>query len=270
MIPDYCEPLIGYRVWNVFPNGLMCGQSYAEPWPPYQAMAARCGFTKSAEHVHDGCWAAPPVYRCGCGIHALKRIDTAELRVIEESLASRSGYGMTVYTSVYDDYAPPMGRVWGSIKFWGRVIEHEIGYRAEFAYPSQLYCQDPKLAAIVATLYGVPCDVKTLDIPQPQPMPATTMSPALQWYPATPAITWGGNSFATTTNTYWINTTTAPKPAPVQQPGLIQSPSLLAIKALGATDWQKQQATPAPVPDWKAVMAKAFHVKKADPVNVDG
>lgn len=260
MIPDYCEALIGYRVWNVFPNGLMCGQSYAEPWPPYLAMAARCGFTKNAAHVQEGCWVAPPVYRCGCGIHALKLIDAAELRIIEEAHSSARGW----YT-YYDDYTPPLGRVWGSIKLWGRVVEHEIGYRAEFAYPSQLYCQDKALAAVVATLYGVPCDVKTLDIPQPQPMPA--QSPYTWATTTTPSITWGGSSVASTINgtyTYWINTsTTALKPAPVQQPGLIQSPSLLALKALGATDWQKQQATPPPVPDWKAVMAKAFHVKKA-------
>lgn len=238
MIPDYCDALVGYRCWNVFPNGLMCGQSYNEPWPPYQAMAARCGFAKSPGHVHDGAWVAPPVYGCGCGIHALKQIDAAERRIIEEAQAAVPGWYY-----VYENYMPPAGRVWGSIKLWGRVVEHDIGYRAEFAYPSQLYCQDKALAATVAALYGVPCDVKVLDIPTPQPLPA------MQWI-TSPAMTYAGTS---TTVSYPVNSSTiAPKPL---------SP-LLALKALGATDWQKQQATPAPVPDWKAVMAKAFHVKK--------
>lgn len=232
MIPDYCEPLIGYRVWNVFPNGLMAGQSYAEPWPPYQAMAARCGFTKSAEHVHDGCWVAPPVYRCGCGIHALKRIDAAELRLIEESLSSHGRFS-AAYIAYYDEYTPPMGRVWGSVKFWGRVVEHEIGYRAEYAYPSQLYCQDPKLAATVAELYGVPCDVKVLDIPTPQPTPQ-------QWYTvsastiAAPAMTWGGTTITTTTGGYnYICPTTSP--LSTMGPASLNKSQVAALIAAGAS-----------------------------------
>lgn len=252
MIPDYAEALTGYRCWNVFTNGLMVGQSYAEPWPMYQPFVGRCGFTKSQHHVVNGHWVPAPVWHCGCGVHALKDLAVAEQRLIEEMAAMSGGW----YSQYVYDYHPPIGRVWGSVKLWGRIIEHDIGYRAEYAYPGELHCQDAALAAVVGHLYGVPCTVKTLDIPafvRPQPLPSMS-----QWYTTTAASNANG--------LYWGSavTLTTTAPPPVKQPGLIQSPSLLAIKTLGATDWQKQQATPPPAPDWQAVMKKAFHVKKKD------
>jgi hypothetical protein len=63
----------------------------------------------------------------------------------------------------------PVGCAWGAVKIWGRVIEHEDGYRAEFAYPSHLYCNDPKLASRVAALYGVPCEYKPVKLREPVP-----------------------------------------------------------------------------------------------------
>lgn len=241
MIPDYCEAITGYRCWNVFPNGLMVGQAHAEPWPPFEPFVGRCGFAASPDHIRDGRFMPAPVRACDCGVHALKDAKGAAQRLIDEVLTARNAFGF--YLSYYN-YTPPKGRVWGAVKLWGRVVEHEIGYRAEFAYPSALYCQDPALAPIVSALYGVSCEVQTLDIPAAE---KRDEDDATSWYLKS-----------------WYSGITSTPPARVQQPGLIQSASLAQIASVGASSWQKRQATAPPQKDWRAIMSKAFHVKKND------
>lgn len=225
MIPDYADALTGYRCWNVFANGLMVGQSYAEPWPMYQPFVGRCGFTKSQAHVVNGHWVPAPVWHCGCGVHALKELAVAEQRLIEEMAILHGGWNAAAFA----DYQPPTGRVWGSVKIWGRIVEHDIGYRAEYAYPGDLYCQDAALATVVGALYGVPCTVKTLDTPRPQPQ----SSLAGQWYYTVPRVT---SYLAPTPIATWATTTA----------GFVVTPA------------------PAPASDWQTMMKNAFHVKKKD------
>ncbi len=50
--------------------------------------------------------------------------------------------------------------VWGEVSLWGRVIEHDLGYRAEFAYPRTIVVPAtmPNAAAIakkLARAYGI-------------------------------------------------------------------------------------------------------------------
>ena len=161
MIPDYLEAITAYRVFNVFENGLLAGSAFVEPWPPYQPFVARCG-TVSCEgagaHVRDGQFVSAPVYACECGIYAIKTSRAALQRIRME----RQAHALRLQL-----FGGPVGRAWGAVKIWGRVIEHESGYRAEFAYPSQLYCDDAKLASRVAALYGVPCDYRPLEHREP-------------------------------------------------------------------------------------------------------
>lgn len=56
-----------------------------------------------------------------------------------------------------DDYAGLP--VWGTVRLWGRIIEHGEGYRAEFAYPHELHAEDVRVAARIRFLYGVACEV---------------------------------------------------------------------------------------------------------------
>lgn len=245
MIPDYCEALTGYRCWNVFPNGLMVGQAYAEPWPPFEAFVGRCGFASSTEHIREGRFVPAPVMGCDCGVHALKHAQAAEQRLIDEIITERDSFTVSYF---WNGHRPPKSRVWGAVKLWGRVIEHKIGYRAEFAYPSALFCQDENLAAIVSALYGVPCEVKTLKIPEPKQAERDDS----HWY-------------LPQTYQFVSNWTAAPSAPKVQQPGLIQSPSLAQIASLGASSWQKRQTALPPQKDWRAVMHRAFHVKKDEP-----
>ncbi len=57
--------------------------------------------------------------------------------------------------------------VWGEVSLWGRVIEHDLGYRAEFAYPRTLIVpatipDAAGLARKLAASYGIEARVETL------------------------------------------------------------------------------------------------------------
>ena len=239
----------GVRCSNVFPNGLMVGQAHAEV-AAVSALRGRCGQALSESHIKDGQFVAAPVKDCNCGVHALKSAAVAEHRLIDE-LDSQMGFGFGIRFS-FGGYEPPAGRVWGAVKLWGRLIEHSHGYRAEFAYPAALYCQDEKLAAVVAALYGVPCEIKTLA------MPASQNVTTCRWYQNFQPLTY--QPFG---RVYSYATYTVPASPSVQQPGLIQSPRLAGITSLGASAWQKEQSAKPSVKasNRREVMKKAFGVK---------
>lgn len=230
MIPDYCEAITAYRCWDVFPNGVLCGQAVQEPWPMYQSMVARCATMlvyghdgKSAydAHIKDGQWLDAPVFRCDCGIHAYLTFTEAEQRITNDPNA---GY----YTS-----NRPNGRAWGALKLWGKLVEHESGYRAQFAYPSALWCEDAGLAAKIAALYGVPCEVKAL----PRPKPKDCEDSLSYWYTSA----FKPLKAHTQLSSYWISSWTPPSPSPIV-PSVIQPATLAQVKALGSSRHQKKSA----------------------------
>jgi len=116
-IPDYTSPIVGYRVWTWGNTGLksLCGKQ----WHPGQALEARCkasavigtiaGRTETANDTHDA-----PEANCTCGIYAAKTFDHF----------SSSGY---------ERYG-----IHGEVYLWRKVVEHQLGYRAQFAYPKSL------------------------------------------------------------------------------------------------------------------------------------
>jgi hypothetical protein len=61
-----------------------------------------------------------PHLTCMCGIYAYKE----KPRLLREIRKSNSGLRL----------------VYGEINLWGKVIEHEDGYRAQFGYPKRLWC----------------------------------------------------------------------------------------------------------------------------------
>jgi hypothetical protein len=106
--PDlYAEPLIAWRTWNMTwqrrrlrlaPVG-----DYRKPWRPRDPVRAVCARRRS--HV-------APDPTCTCGVHASKSV-----------AGLRRAHGPVVL---------------GTVALWGRVIEHELGYRASFGYPQRL------------------------------------------------------------------------------------------------------------------------------------
>jgi len=116
-VPDYISPLVAYRVWQWDNTGLksLCG----EPWHPAQPLAARCrvysagtvvGRAEAAHDAHDA-----PQANCTCGVYASKSLE--HLR-----------------TTGYARYG-----IHGEVNLWGTVVEHEQGWRAQLAYPRNLF-----------------------------------------------------------------------------------------------------------------------------------
>ena len=130
-IPDYISPIIGYRVWRWDAAGLK--SLNGKLWSPGQPLAAVCRvagretFDGRAENAKN----APelPQTNCTCGIYAAKTF---------HHLCS-VGYAKC--------------GIHGEVYLWGTVVEHEQGFRAQFAYPKSL--------ALPADL--IPSDTKEME-----------------------------------------------------------------------------------------------------------
>jgi hypothetical protein len=130
-IPDYISPIIGYRVWTWGTTGLksLCG----ERWHPNQSLAARCrasavvGTIASRVEGHDSHDA--PQVNCTCGIYAVKTLDHFR-------------------SAGYERFG-----ICGEVFLWGKVVEHELGYRAQLAYPKNLFLSLDALPFTLAEIW---------------------------------------------------------------------------------------------------------------------
>jgi hypothetical protein len=115
-------PILGWRAWAVAETDEgpeLTSLVYAHPWPAGEPLQRTC--------EPGGCLAARwPTQPHACGIHAFKdRADAARFPSMWEARRF-SGAG------------PPGESIVGQVSLWGHVIEHERGYRAEYAYPYSL------------------------------------------------------------------------------------------------------------------------------------
>lgn len=133
--PDSTEPIVGWRRWHVRQEGT---QAWLAPmfqgesvWPVRHPMRAVCG---KPQRFHESARPVGIAPHCDCGIHAYHH-----------------PWQMSV--------AAPF--VMGSVFLWGRVFCHQHGYRAEYAYPKELWVHESLDAEIVRSLgeYGVPVHV---------------------------------------------------------------------------------------------------------------
>jgi hypothetical protein len=129
--PDFISPVVGYRVWQWDAAGLKSLNGIV--WCPGEAFTAQC--------KTQGCYEAPKS-DCTCGVYAAKTLD--HLR--------RIGYTQDRF----------QGEVW----LWGTVVEHEDGWRAQFAYPknfvvplSTVPLGMSRVESWLATLAAYRCDI---------------------------------------------------------------------------------------------------------------
>jgi hypothetical protein len=133
-IPDYISPIVGYRVWQWNATGLR--SLNGESWLPGRPLAAGCqavarGTRVKAVHgAHE-----LPHPNCTCGVYAAKNI--GHLR--------QFGYENR--------------GIHGEVYLWGTVVEHRLGWRAQFAYPKSLFLPSD---AIPFTLSEIDARLKTL------------------------------------------------------------------------------------------------------------
>lgn len=122
------EPILAYRAWRIAENLLhSCTSDCA--WQPRERMDARCSY--GIEH------ARVPAWDCQCGFYAYKT----------DAALTRSRYAR--------------GRiVIGRVALWGRVVDHDHGYRAEHAYPQVLYLRGNELDDVIRSVgerYAIEC-----------------------------------------------------------------------------------------------------------------
>ena len=134
-----------FRCWRVLPFHRLDGTltyrlcavgTFGVPklWEPRRATAAVCS---DFETHHEAPW---PDHECG--VWALKRPESARRRMV--------AYMQTQGGS-------PVGWAIGPVSLWGRLIEHEKGYRAQYAYPYALTLETPdeNVARIIRGEYAV-------------------------------------------------------------------------------------------------------------------
>lgn len=110
--PDYISPIIGCRLWHWDGAGLR--SLNGEPWRPGEPLEASCRlseFTHWRRHRVDLRPHDAPHLKCTCGIYASKNLE--HLR--------RPGYQRSL--------------IYGQVLLWGTLVEHQRGWRSQYAYP---------------------------------------------------------------------------------------------------------------------------------------
>ena len=137
--PDYADALIGWRVWCVVRRGKELWLSSViadELWPLEGELVARCRAHElpGSDVLLEREQHAAPTRDCTCGIYAAR-----EPAAVWTYLRGR-------------DEPDAIARVLGRVLLWGRVVEHQDGWRAERAYPLDVYTGDPELGRRLGSL----------------------------------------------------------------------------------------------------------------------
>lgn len=143
--PDYVQVITAWRAWAVvYANDgwRLKALGVDHVWEPKKQLDARCtknsggltfrlGSFGQAEKVEQH---PAPQMDCTCGVWAFKELDSLVAAI-------GSSYGQI--------------RVLGQVSLWGRVVETVNGYRAQHAYPSELWLLDNSLEEL-GLIYDVP------------------------------------------------------------------------------------------------------------------
>ena len=138
-VPDGVYPIIAWRAWGLTTNAngwLLSGLGVSEAWTPRKAMAAKCIQDTLAISLWLGVHKTKhlaPHRDCSCGVWAF--------RSSEELLSALKDYRDV--------------KVIGQVYLWGRILECENGFRAQYAYPCELWLLDESLEEL-GWVYGVP------------------------------------------------------------------------------------------------------------------
>ena len=146
------EPIVGWRQWNFMYPHFLANLGNDTIYVPREKIEARCEEYSTIGTLvlgKDPSEQQAPHLTCTCGIYAYKE----KPRLLREIRNIYSG----LWLVANNRYVP----IYGEINLWGKVIEHEDGYRAQFGYPKRLWCTPAiePLAGWIGYVYGVPCEV---------------------------------------------------------------------------------------------------------------
>jgi hypothetical protein len=158
MAPDLAAPIIGWRVWVVLEEDerhRLASVFQPTLWAPRRELTGEClvghrrlwPFWRRRAARHEA-----PDSSCSCGVYALKDTKQAIQYAFNAEVKGRAA----------------IARVLGPVSLWGRVLECQRGWRAEYAYPLRIYVAAGKGAgaasgaeelAFSLTDYGVPVEI---------------------------------------------------------------------------------------------------------------
>jgi hypothetical protein len=144
----YTEPIVAWRLWRVRRLDTLAGER-----PPRLAAAGRLGIPKfwepraattavcsSYRTSHEAPWPS-----CRCGIYGLRTRELAEQALGKYARGGAPNWAL------------------GRVSLWGRIVECEQGWRAEYAYPYDLvlFTNDAALGDELRKLYAVDVTVRS-------------------------------------------------------------------------------------------------------------
>ena len=142
------DPILGWRLWHVRPHGdghrLESFTWHHVSWPARRRFTAECP-------THG---ASAPAENHECGIYAFRTRELAE-DLLRRYTGVRQHYGRP-----YQEL-PPLRKgcplAIGRVSLWGRILARENGFRAQHAYPYDLFLigGDDELARQLRRLYAI-------------------------------------------------------------------------------------------------------------------
>jgi hypothetical protein len=157
--PESDQVLYGWRDFH-YEGGVLFSRNMT-PWPMRKPLLAHCLKGYGGQLDIDS--HQPPHWNCTCGIYAFRKgwSDLDKLRSslntpnqVARLLRSQAGWTVTPID------AEASQRVIGRVSLWGKYIEHEDGYRAQWGYPYELFVSNEAAAERLRADYG--CDVTVL------------------------------------------------------------------------------------------------------------
>ena len=125
-VPDAIEPVVGWRTWRVRDAGsafILTSASKSTHWPGGRALEARCERGRSHR---------PPERECTCGIYASFHPGPA-LELLPPYVRAVS----SIIAPAILGYDTVMAV--GLASLWGELVVCDRGWRAEYAYPRELF-----------------------------------------------------------------------------------------------------------------------------------
>ena len=125
-IPDKFGTEVGWRGWRVevrHDQPLLYSVIHKIAWPPNTPMEAYCGKSHT-----------PPAPRCMCGLYAARSLE----HLCEIAYHTHGALG--------------------EVHLWGTVVPGQLGWRAQYGYPSRLFVPHTawRLVEPLQKTYGVP------------------------------------------------------------------------------------------------------------------
>jgi len=114
----YSNYITGYRIWRISPDAELVSYSQSTVWEPGIPVKAFCRLELTLLLLYGGGYYLDHSTH-KCGIYAYNNFDILCQYLYFEK-------PVFFYSRRF---------VIGKVALWGKVFEHELGYRAEYAYP---------------------------------------------------------------------------------------------------------------------------------------